>query len=74
MSDWEDFCDANGFSNDADGYENFLDSLEGSGPSYIYEDEELEFFETFREASEWAKANVGKAFTRAFGGRGFVPK
>ena len=38
------------------------------------EDEDPGYFQTFEDASHWAKLNVGKAITRAPDGKGFIIK
>lgn len=81
MSDWEDFCESNGWNaGSEEDYDKFLDSLEDRPrrrfqPEYSSsESVEGLYFATFQEAVEWAKNNIGKSFTRNPNGSGFIPK
>lgn len=80
MSDWEDFCDSNGWNigSEAD-YDRFLDSLEDRParrtrqPGALQNQEAL-YFSSFEEAKQWAMNNIGQSFTRSSDGSGFIPK
>lgn len=72
MSDWEDFCEFNGWNAaSSEDYDKFLDSLEDK-PQRT-RSSEGSHFATFEEAKTWAKGNVGKSFTRNPNGPGFIP-
>ena len=79
MSDWEEFCDANGWNaGSEDDYDEFLDSLEDLPRKFTYSKIQprrggTDYFSTFEQASQWSKTNGGKAFTRSRDGSGFVP-
>lgn len=81
MSDWEDFCDSKGWNigSEAD-YDKFLDSLEDKPvrgalvKREMAPNHEMIFFSSFEEAKQWAKNNVGQAFTRSPDGSGFISK
>lgn len=81
MSDWEDFCEANGWNvGSADDYEKFLDSLEDRHRRRTqsnYQPEDLtgdHYFSTFLEASDWAKSNPGKPISRSPDGNGYIAR
>lgn len=71
MSDWEEFCESNGWNaGSSEDYDKFLDSLEDRprrrrGATVLQ-------FATFDEAKEWAKVNTGKSFTCNPSGPGFI--
>ncbi|MFA7503600.1 MAG: hypothetical protein WCZ28_02765 [Burkholderiaceae bacterium] len=72
MSDWEEFCESNGWNaGSPEDYDKFLDSLEDK-PRRRRDLAVLQFA-TFDEAKEWAKTNPGKSFTRNPNGPGFIP-
>jgi len=71
MSDWEEFCESNGWNaGSKEDYDKFLASLEDSPPRS--RSSQGLHFATF-EAMAWARSNVGKSFTRHPSGTGFVP-
>ena len=75
MSDWEEYCEKNGWNtSSADDYDKFLQSLEhGTDENYSSGgiDAALLHFDTYEEAVNWAKANPGQAIKRSANGRGF---
>lgn len=81
MSDWEDFCESNGWnSGSEEDYEKFLDSLEDRPRRRIKREYnsatsvESLYFATFQEAVEWAKNNPGRVITRAPGENGYIAR
>ena len=81
MSDWENFCESNGWSmGPVRDYEKFLDSLEDRPRRRAqsnYQPEDLtgnHHFSTFREAIEWAKNNPGKSIARSPDGNGYIAR
>lgn len=76
-SDWEDFCESNGWNISSENdYERFLESLErGRCPD---KNSDLipshQHFDSYQEAVNWAKANPGRAIKRAVSGQGFEVK
>lgn len=74
MSDWEDFCESNGWNaGSPDDYDKFLDSLEDRPQKNSPRNQVDLQFGTFDEAKAWAKSNVGRSFARNPHGQGFVP-
>jgi hypothetical protein len=72
MSDWEEFCESNGWNaGSSEDYDKFLGSLEDR-PKRRKDAADLQFA-TFGEAKAWAKMNTGKSFTRNPNGPGFIP-
>lgn len=76
MSEWEDFCESNGWNAGSEGdYDRFLDSLEDRPVSRGRRGGGFNFptvFETFQEASAWSKDNGGASFTRTADGKYFT--
>ena len=66
MSDWEEFCDANGWNaGSEDDYDEFLDSLEDRPRKFTYSKIQprrggTDYFSTFEQASQWSKPTEEK--------------
>ncbi len=78
MSDWEDFCEANGVANDEFAYDKL---------SAIYHDDydedkrknrsarfSKQRFDSFQKALAWSKSNPGKVIMPSPDGNGYVEK
>lgn len=80
MSEWEEFCDSNGWNTGSDSdYDKFLNSLEDRQSVALTKrnavpSQDIEFFSTYEEAKQWAKNRAGRVFTRSPDGSGFIPK
>lgn len=77
MSDWEEFCEANGWNvGSSEDYDRFLESLErdqGESRNPYAESDSL-YFDTYANAVKWAKSNPGRTVRRAENGVGFEAK
>lgn len=77
MSDWEEFCEANGWNaGSAEDYDKFLESLEHE-PRDVHNlnnDNDRLHFDTYENATKWARANPGRTIRRAESGIGFEAK
>jgi len=70
-SDW-DYINEHMGGHDEDGLPNFMNE-----PGFAdddYEPKEPNLFNTYKEASTWAKNNPGRAITRSLNGQGFIVK